>query len=169
MATRTENLMDWLRDAYAMEQQAETMLKGQSSRLEHYPLLKARIDQHLEETLGQQAQVKACIERLGDSTSLAKELLGKVAAVGQAAGGALMTDEVVKGAVASYAFENTEAGLYTVIIEAASIAGDLETKRICETILKEELAMAQWLFQHLPALTRAFIERSEAPGETARR
>lgn len=169
MATKKENLLDWLRDAYAMEQQAETMLKGQSSRLEHYPELKARIDRHLGETLTQQEQVKACIERLGSSTSMAKELLGKAMAVGQAAGGALMTDEVVKGAVASYAFENTEVALYTVIIEAATAIGDLQTKAVCETILKEELAMAQWLLDHLPSVTRAFLDRSEMPGETARR
>lgn len=28
MAEPKENLLDWLRDAHAMEQQAETMLKG---------------------------------------------------------------------------------------------------------------------------------------------
>lgn len=28
MAEPNENLVDWLRDAHAMEQQAETMLKG---------------------------------------------------------------------------------------------------------------------------------------------
>ena len=48
MATPQENLLDWLRDAHAMEQQAEQMLKAQSKRLEHYPQLKARIDQHIE-------------------------------------------------------------------------------------------------------------------------
>lgn len=40
MATQQENLLDWLRDAHAMEQQAEKMLKAQSERLEHYPKLK---------------------------------------------------------------------------------------------------------------------------------
>lgn len=37
-----ENLVDWLRNAHAMEMQAETMLKGQAGRLEHYPEVKAR-------------------------------------------------------------------------------------------------------------------------------
>jgi ferritin-like metal-binding protein YciE len=36
MATPQENLLDWLRDAHAMEQQAEKMLKAQSERLEHF-------------------------------------------------------------------------------------------------------------------------------------
>jgi ferritin-like metal-binding protein YciE len=37
-----ENLCDWLRNAHAMEMQAESMLKGQASRLEHHPQVKAR-------------------------------------------------------------------------------------------------------------------------------
>ena len=32
-----EHLLDWLRDAHAMEQQAEQMLKAQAARIEHYP------------------------------------------------------------------------------------------------------------------------------------
>jgi ferritin-like metal-binding protein YciE len=57
MADANEHLLDWLRDAHAMEQQAEQMLKAQAGRLEHYPELKARTEQHLQETLGQQKLV----------------------------------------------------------------------------------------------------------------
>lgn len=38
-------LIQWLRDAHAMEEQAETMLSGQLSRLESYPELGDRIRQ----------------------------------------------------------------------------------------------------------------------------
>ncbi|HZH07518.1 MAG TPA: DUF892 family protein, partial [Lautropia sp.] len=34
MASAEGNLLDWLRDAHAMEEQAETMLKTTASRLE---------------------------------------------------------------------------------------------------------------------------------------
>lgn len=61
MATPQENLLDWLRDAHAMEQQAEKMLKAQSERLEHYPALKARIEQHIQETLDQQTLILSLI------------------------------------------------------------------------------------------------------------
>ncbi|THD37103.1 DUF892 family protein, partial [Pantoea sp. R102] len=33
---------DWLRDAHAMEKQAETMLEQMAKRLENYPQLRAR-------------------------------------------------------------------------------------------------------------------------------
>ena len=50
MASAKDNLLDWLRDAHALEQQAETMLKTTASRLENYPTFKARIEAHVEET-----------------------------------------------------------------------------------------------------------------------
>lgn len=163
MATPQENLLDWLRDAHAMEQQAEKMLRTQSERLEHYPKLKARIDQHIEETLGQQQLVEGCLKRLGGSSSTIKDIAGKLMAFGQAVGGSLMSDEVIKGAMAGYVFENVEIASYTVLIAAAEAAGDRETKAACETILPQEIAMAEWLLQHLPELTQAFITRSADP------
>ena len=43
MTRAEENLNDWLRDAHAMEQQAEKMLEATSSRLENYPELRERM------------------------------------------------------------------------------------------------------------------------------
>ncbi len=163
MATPQENLLDWLRDAHAMEQQAEKMLKAQSERLEHYPRLKARIDQHIEETLDQQRLIDECLTRLGGSSSTLKDIGGKLMAFGQAVGGSLMSDEVIKGAMAGYVFENMEIASYTVLIAAAQEAGDAETKAACEKILPQEVAMADWLREHLPELTQAFLQRSAAP------
>ncbi|AZE83501.1 Protein YciE [Pseudomonas orientalis] len=169
MATPQENLLDWLRDAHAMEQQAEKMLKAQSERLEHYPKLKARIDEHIQETLGQQALIDECLSRLGGSSSTLKDIGGKLMAFGQAVGGSLMSDEVIKGAMAGYVFENMEIASYTVLIAAAQAAGDAETLAACEKILPQEIAMAQWLLEHLPELTQAFLERSAAPDTEAKR
>ncbi|MEE1892776.1 DUF892 family protein [Pseudomonas otitidis] len=163
------HLLDWLRDAHAMEQQAEQMLKAQSSRLEHYPDLKARIDQHLEETLGQQKLLEEALARLGSSPSTLKDIGGKLMAFGQAVGGMTATDEVIKGAMAGYVFENMEIASYTVLIAAAQAAGDVETQRACERILPQEVAMADWLREHLPRLTEAFLARSEAPETPAKR
>lgn len=43
MSEVREWLVQWLRDAHAMEEQAETMLNAQLSRLESYPELSDRI------------------------------------------------------------------------------------------------------------------------------
>lgn len=51
--TPQENYHDWLRDAHAMEKQAESMLSAMSKRIDNYPDLRARIEQHLTGTQGQ--------------------------------------------------------------------------------------------------------------------
>jgi ferritin-like metal-binding protein YciE len=169
MATPQENLLDWLRDAHAMEQQAESMLKAQSERLEHYPELKAGIDVHLQETLGQQKLLEECLKRLGGSSSTLKDLTGKAMAFGQAVGGSLMSDEVIKGAMSGYVFENLEIASYTVLIAAAEAAGDTQTAAACEQILAQEEAMAAWLKERLPEITQAFLARSAMQGQEAKR
>lgn len=169
MATETENLLSWLRDAHAMEQQAEQMLKAQASRLEHYPKLKARIEQHIEETQGQRELLEGCLQRLGEKPSMLKDIAGKLTAFGQAVGGSMMSDEVIKGAMSGYVFENLEIASYTVLIAAAKATGDSETQRVCETILPQEVAMAEWIKNHLPELTEAFLARSKAPDTQAKR
>lgn len=165
----SENLLDWLRDAHAMEEQSEKMLKGQAERLKHYPALKARIDQHIEETLGQQKLLRACIERHGSSPSAVKDISAKFVAFGQTVTGMFVGDEVVKSAMSGYVFEHMEISAYTVLIAAAKTVGDLETERVCEQILQEEIAMAEWLKQNLPDITQTFLLRDAAEGGAAKR
>jgi ferritin-like metal-binding protein YciE len=168
MASAEERLMEWLRDAHAAEQQAETMLSGMASRLDHYPDLKARIEQHIRETQRQADLVRGCIERRGGSTSMIKDAGGKMMAFGQAMSGMFVGDEVMKGSIASYAFEAMEIASYRILITTAQQVGDQETARICEQILHEEKAMADWLEQNLPTLTENYLMREETPGATAK-
>jgi len=163
-----DNLNDWLRDAHAMEEQAESMLKAQAERLEHYPELRARIVQHIEETRGQQRILDGILTRRGIENSVLKDLGGKLAAFGQGVGGMMTSDEVVKGAMAGYVFENLEIASYTALIGAANAVGDAETAAACERILVEEKAMAAWLLEHLPQITAAFLARSATPGAEAK-
>jgi len=168
MATAEERLMEWLRDAHAAEEQADTMLSGMARRIENYPELKARIEQHLEETKRQAELVRGCIERRGGGTSTVKDAGGKLIAIGQALSGMFVGDEVMKGAIASTAFEAMEAESYRILINTAELVGDPETKRVCEEILREEEAMEQWLKDNTPFLTQKYLRREEAPGVTAK-
>ncbi|MQW90522.1 ferritin-like domain-containing protein [Sinorhizobium saheli] len=167
MAKATEHLVAWLRDAHAMEEQAITMLTSQSRRLENYPELKTRIDRHLQETRDQSRMLERCLERLDGGTSTVKDISGKIMAFGQGLSGLFVDDEVVKGSLASYAFEHMEIGSYRILIAAAEHAGDQETKRVCETILQQEIAMAEWLEQHAAEITRRFLDRDQL-GVTAK-
>lgn len=163
-----ENLVDWLRNAHAMEMQAETMLKGQAGRLEHYPEVKARVEQHVTETQQQARDVEQCLKSLGEDTSALKDTGGKAMALMQAMGGMVMSDEVIKGTIASYAFEHMEIASYTVLIAAAQAAGENQVARACEEILQQEKAMAAWLAEHTPSVVQEYLRRERA-GETSKR
>ncbi len=166
---RVERLIEWLRDAHAMEAQAETMLNKQASRIENYPDLKARIEQHIVETQNQAKLIEGCLRRYDKSYSGFKDMGGKMMAMGQAMGGMMVNDEIVKGAQMGYVFENLEIASYTILIAAAQAVGDTETQEVCERILEEEVAMAEWLRQHLPQLTQAYLTRAATPDVEAKR
>jgi ferritin-like metal-binding protein YciE len=164
MASAEERLMEWLRDAHAAEEQAETMLSGMARRIENYPDLKTRIEQHIGETQRQAELVRGCIERRGESTSTIKDAVGKMVGLGQAMSGMFVGDEVMKGSIACSAFEAMEIASYRILIDTARQVGDEETARTCEQILQEEEAMAGWLEQNLPMLTQQYLTREQTSG-----
>ncbi|WP_410012513.1 ferritin-like domain-containing protein [Sodalis sp. C49] len=167
--TYEENYHDWLRDAHAMEKQAESMLEKMAGRLEHYPDLKARLELHREETRQQLVLLEDVIDRNNISRSTLKDVMGKMSAFGQAVGGMTAEDEVVKGAISGYVFEHFEAACYTSLIAAAKLAGDVEGARVFEQIREQELAMAEWAFTHLPNVTEQFMVRSATPDVEAKK
>ncbi|ABO58132.1 ferritin-like domain-containing protein [Burkholderia vietnamiensis] len=163
-----ENLMDWLRDAHAMEEQAETMLTSMAGRIDHYPDLKRRIEQHIEETREQARLIRGCIERRGGSVSTMKDVGAKTMAWVQGLAGMFASDEIVKGGMASYTFEHFEIAAYRNLIEAARFVGDRETMTICERILPEEQAMAAWLEHNMAGVVRTYLARDETDAPAKR-
>lgn len=169
MPTKDEWLDRWLRDAHAMEQQAEQVLQAQIQRLENYPQFRRRVEEHLTETERQRTLVEGCLSRRGTSPSSLKDAAGKLTAMVQGFTGVVAGDEVVKAALVSYAFEQFEAISYRILASAAEAAGDMETARICAEICREEEAMAAWLANHAPEVTHTFLERDMADREEAKR
>lgn len=154
-----EDFLDWLRDAHAMEEQAETMLSNMLDRVEDYPTFQNKLREHLEETKHQRKLVEGCIERLGASTSGVKDFAAKAMGYGQAISGLFVEDEVVKGIMACYVFEHLEISSYTSLIAAAKELGEVETQSVLEGILVQEKEMANWLLKHTPEITRAYLHR----------
>jgi ferritin-like metal-binding protein YciE len=169
MSRAEENLNDWLRDAHAMEQQAEKMLQATVSRVENYPDLRDRLQQHLEETREQARLLKSCIDRCGAGTSTMKDMAAKMTGMGQGLSGLFVSDEVVKATLASYTFEHMEIASYRSLIAAAEAAGDAETATVCRNILPQEEAMAEWLGKRIGEVTQRFLQLAETPGATAKR
>lgn len=162
MTTPKEHLVEWLRDAYAMEKQALEMLEKMANRIEHYPELRDKIKVHIHQSENQAERLETCLQRLGEDTSAIKTGLGKLVGAAQALSGMLTTDEIVKGAVSGYVFEHYEIANYKVLIAAAEAADEPEIARVCYEILREEEEMAQWLDEHMPSIINAFLRRDLA-------
>lgn len=157
-----EHYLDWLRDAHAMEEQALTMMKGMLSRLDNFPTLRERIEAHVAETERQAADLRRLLDESETGASVVKDTLGKVAASGQALSGLFASDEVVKGAMASYTFEHMEVAAYRVLIAAGRMLEDQVAIAVFERNLEEERAMADWLLGHMDQVVNAFLARDEA-------
>jgi ferritin-like metal-binding protein YciE len=168
MTSPRESLAAWLRDAHAMEGQAETFLQTQIDRLKNYPEALPRLQSHLEETKQQKAAVEHCLKQLGEDTSLLKDGTMKVAANMQGMMHAMSSDEVLKSALASAAFEQFEAASYRMQVTAAEVAGEPEIARTCETIMEQEVAMSDWAWGQLEPLTQKYLSL-EAAGAEAKR
>ena len=168
MPNTDDTFVSWLRDAHAMEEQAEQVLSSLARRLDSFPDLKSQIERHLEVTRRQAERLRGCMERRKSAPSAIKGTMAKVLGVAQGVSGLFVSDEVVKGVLATYTFEHMEIASYKILIAAAERIGDVETKRVLEEILREEEEMAKWLGEHLSQITIEYLRREQSPHATAK-
>lgn len=150
-----ERLMDWLRDAHDMEEQAETFLQFLAAHID-FPKLKDELSRYCDQTRSQARRVRACIERRGGDSALLASLTSRAAAGGT--GGApssFAEEQAIKAILASFVFNHIkqmEIAAYAMLIAAADDVGDNETSEVCSAILAEEQAMASLVGKRLPAM-----------------
>jgi len=147
----------WLNDAHALEESLITMLQKQIEE-EKDGEMKTKLEEHLEETKHHAQLVRSCIARYGEEPSGGKDLMGTIASAIAGLGVSMMHDKDVKNIHSSYAAEHTEIATYTVIREAASIGGDMETVTICDEILQDENEMAQFLLEQMPMVVNNHLK-----------
>jgi len=162
--TTKETLIDWLRDAHAMESQAVEMLERQAERIKNYPDVLAKVQEHIEVSNRQADRLKQCLQRLGTDTSAIKTGVAMLIGNAQSLSGVVASDEIVKASIFDYSFEHFEIANYRALISAAEQAGEPEIARMLQPSLDEELEMAAWLEQRLPQLTKTYLERRETAG-----
>lgn len=154
-----EIVLEWLRDAHSKGQQAVDLYEKQADRNRNYPEVQARFNEYVDQAKRHQRMLEESIERLGGKTSVLKDLGGKIMAWGQSLSGLPMDDEVVKGVMFCYTFQQMSIGAFRVLIVAAEEAADHQTKAVCEEIMEEDIAMASWIYEHIPAITRDYMQR----------
>lgn len=155
-----------LRNAHAVEHQALALMDRQIEHLQNYPEVEARLREHRIETEGQIERLDEILGDLGESHSAIKDaglsLSGNLAALGHT----FAPDEILKNSFANFAFENFEAASYKSLITVAEDGGFASAIPHLRKTLDEELAMAQFCDEVLPAVTRKFLSL-RAAGETA--
>lgn len=156
-----------LRNAHAMENQALSIMKPQVSRIENYPQVARRLEQHITETEGQKRRLEEILGTLDESHSSLKDtamsFTGSMAAMGHTMAG----DEILKNSMANFAFENYEIAAYKSLITIAELGGFQAAVMPLQANLREEYDMASWLDDNLRAVTMQFASLKEA-GETAK-
>jgi ferritin-like metal-binding protein YciE len=163
-----EHLVDWLRDAHAMEMSAISILERQESRLESYPDMLAKVREHVTITRSQAERLEGLLQHLGDDTSMLKDAAGRFKGNMSALMNAAASDEVVKNAIANYTFEQFEIACYRSLIAAADELGETRVSDVCAEILDQEEEMADWLDEHIPTITQQFLERDAADMQSKR-
>lgn len=161
MANR-ELLVAWLNDAYAMEQSLIPILENHAKDASDHPEVEARDREHAEQTRQQAESIKGCLERLGESPSTVKSMMGSLFGNLQAPATGMFGDELVKNFVMDYAAENFEIACYDALITASEELGETEIAEVCRRIRQEEQAMADWIRSHLPSIVSEHCRQSGA-------
>jgi ferritin-like metal-binding protein YciE len=156
-----------LRNAHGMENQALSIMKPQASRIENYPAVAQRLEQHIRETESQIERLETILRGMDEDPSTFKDTVmsavGSVTAMGHSAA----TDEIIKNSLANYAFEHYEMAAYKSLLTLAEAGGMEQAVELLEQNLAEEEAMAEWLDENLPSVTLQYAHLRDA-GESAK-
>jgi ferritin-like metal-binding protein YciE len=161
-----ELVIAWLNDAHAMELGIAQVLERHAEEAKDHPQMHAGLQRHLEQTRRHAELVKGCVERMGGETSGVKSGMASVMGTVQGMTTKLAKDELIKNTLHDYGTEHFEIACYTSLIAAAENLGDQETVRACQEILRDDQAMADFLFQQIPPTT---IEMLQMEHEMANR
>jgi ferritin-like metal-binding protein YciE len=157
METR-EELIEWLRDAYAMERGLEVTLKKQSRQEDLEPTLRRQFTVHLGETSAHADAIEMLLHEMGAGTSAIKTGMGQGMAMFQGAASAFARDERVKDVLTAYASEHFEIACYTALRTGAELLGETAVVELCDSIIPDEEAMAEWLAANLPMVVTTYLQ-----------
>lgn len=152
-----EEIIDWLRDAYAMERGLETTLQKQANNEDLMPQVRQRAATHLDETRRHAEAVQAVLQSLGTDTSSIKTGLGLMAEMTKGLGTKFARDERIKDLLTAYSMEHFEIACYIALAAAARAAGLPQVVDVCERIIPDEERMARTLQESLPTEVRTYL------------
>jgi ferritin-like metal-binding protein YciE len=162
MTTSRERVVEWLRDAHATEEQAQTMLRRTAAQVDGHREFCDGLRQHADKSKSQAARVEACLAEMGEDTSAVKDIIGKATAFAQSLSGYVVSDEPVKAVLATATFAQMEVCSYRILTRAASEINLPEVEAICQTLLEEETQFARWVEEQAETVTRDYLLQQHA-------
>jgi ferritin-like metal-binding protein YciE len=175
-----EKLIQYLNEAYGLEQRLETALQAHIAMAAHAPY-KKRLREHLAETKRHSREVSKRIKQLGgEATTIdapgpapvaeaAQAVLGgaqKAVALAQgplhALRGTGEAEKQLKNVKTEYSDEAEEIATYSAIEALASSVGDSATVKLAREIRREEERMLSFLGKEIPRFTRE-VAKAEIP------
>ena len=158
----SDQLVTWLNSAYSMEQSLLSVLENHARDSKDFPEINRQLEQHREETRRHADRVKDCLQLLQRDALLGEIGLGP----GQRNGPGRFDGRIQRRNREKLSCRlrrrDFEIACYTSLIAAAEELGKPEIAEICRGILKDEQAMADWLADEIPTVTRTFLETQVA-------
>jgi len=156
-ATR-ELFITGLKNIHAVEKQALSIMEPQVKRIENYPEVADRLRAHIDETNGQIARLDELLSGLETSASGLKDTALSISGAMAALGHSVAGDEILKNSFANYAFEHFEIASYKSLLTLAEDGSFAGATAALQQSLREEEAMAQWIDDALPTITRRYAQ-----------
>ena len=155
--TKQKDMIAWLRDAHAMEAAHVDNIERLIGHADPYPQLKAQLQRHLEVSKRQRNEIERELERLGSDTSTLKDWAMRLSGRLEPLLSMFTRDAMPKHCLAAHGYEAFEIASYRSMLGAAEELGMTELRAMCERFIGEEQEMANFLFEHLPEITRQYL------------
>ena len=142
MAGLQEKLVEYIDDAYAMEQNVLRMLDGMIGTTKD-PQMKRALERHRKQTEQQAERLEERLKEHGASPSTAKEAGGMMAALMKSVVDLARSDSPGRNARDGFATEHMEIASYQMLERVAKKAGDKHTAAVARQNREEEEQMAR--------------------------
>lgn len=160
-----DQIVAWLRDAYALERGLEASLVKVSRDDDVAQPIRAAASLHLEETKHHAEGVKAALASLGEDTSSLKTMMGGAAQAFKGIASEFSHDQPLKDLLDAYAMEHLEIAIYTAIEAAAERVELGQVAELCRKIIPDEERMGRTLREFLPQEVGFYLFHEEPSDE----
>lgn len=164
MTSLEEQLVKYLTDAHAIEQQALVQLRW-APKMAGDPELARTFETHLAETERHESLVRERLGLHGADPSQTKDLGMQAGGLGFALFAKAQPDTPGKLVAHAYSYEHLELAAYELLARVATRIGDNETAGLAQFIRNEEQAMAERLAESFGAAAEASLNNGASQNQ----